>query len=70
MPSPFSGIEKYGSELCEHTRNKFELEFGTRFNVEIHGQYHWYLESRITQDQQFNITIDQYRYANSIVQHY
>ena len=80
----FSRKEKDGSELwiilyvddfpylgtTEHTRKKFELEFGSRFNVEFQGQAHWYLASRITQDQNFNITIDQSRYAKSIVQHY
>ena len=54
----------------EHTRKKFELEFGSRFNVEFQGQAHWYFASRISQDQSFNITIDQSRYAKSIVQCY
>ena len=51
----------------EHTRTKFDFVFGTRFKVEFQGQSHWYLASRITQDQNFNITIDQSIYAKSIV---
>ena len=80
----FSIKEKDGSELwiilyvdaflyfgtTEHTRKKFELEFGSRFNVGFQGQAHLYLASRISQDQSFNITIDQSMYAKSIVQHY
>ena len=54
----------------EYTRKRFDLEFGNRFSVEFQGQAHWYLASRISQDQQFNITIDQSRYAKSIVQCY
>ena len=78
----FSRKEKDGSELWiilyvddflyfgtnEFTRQKFEAEFGSKFNIEFQGHAHWYLASRITQDLNSNITIDQSRYAKSIVQ--
>jgi hypothetical protein len=54
----------------EKARRKFELEFGTRFSIEFQGKAHWYLASRISQDKDFNVTIDQSRYAKSIVKRY
>ena len=80
----FSRTEKDGSQLwiilyvddflyfgtTEKTRKKFELEFGSRFNIEFQGKAHWYLAARINQDKNFNITIDQSRYAKSIVKCY
>ena len=51
-------------------QKKFESEFGTRFSVEFQGLAHWYLAARISQDANYNITIDQSRYAKSIVQRY
>ena len=46
------------------------MEFGTRFSIEFQGKAHWYLASRISQDKDFNVTIDQSRYAKSIVRRY
>ena len=57
-------------DTSEKTRNQFELEFGSRFNVEFQGQAHWYLAARITQDKDLNITIYQSRYSKSIVKRY
>ena len=54
----------------EITQKKFESEFGTRFSVEFQGLAHWYLAARISQDANYNITIDQSRYAKSIAQQY
>jgi hypothetical protein len=54
----------------DKTRKQFELEFGSRFNIEFQGQAHWYLAARITQDKDMNTTIDQSRYAKSIVRRY
>ena len=41
-----------------------------RFNVVFQGTAHWYLSARIHQDNQNNITMDQARYAKSIVTRY
>ena len=80
----FNRKDKDGSELwiiiyiddflyfgtTEKTRKQFEAQFGTRFNIEFQGLAHWYLASRISQDKDFNITLDQSRYSKSIVKRY
>jgi hypothetical protein len=38
-----------------------------RFNVELQRLTHWYLAARIHQDKDFNVTMDQSRYAKSTV---
>ena len=47
------------SRTTERKHKKFELEFGTRFSMEFQGKAHWYLASRISQDSNCIITIDQ-----------
>jgi hypothetical protein len=49
------------------TREKFQKELTARFDVELQGLAHWYLAARIQQDKDFNVTMDQSRYAKSIV---
>ena len=59
----FRRTEKGGSQLwlilyvddflyfgtMEKTHKIFELEFGSRFNIEFQGNVHWYLAARISQ---------------------
>ena len=52
------------------SREKFQKQLVDRFNVELQGQAHWYLAARISQDKDFNVTMDQSRYAKSIVTRY
>lgn len=47
----------------DDTRIKFERALAKRFPVKFLGQLHWFLSSRITQHENFDITIDQARYA-------
>ena len=49
---------------------RFKKELPERFNVVFQGTAHWYLSARIHQDNQNNITMDQARYAKSIVTRY
>jgi hypothetical protein len=51
----------------ENAREKFPKKFVDRFNVELQGLAHWYLAAIIYQDKDFNVTMDQSRYAKSIV---
>jgi hypothetical protein len=46
---------------------EFEEQFGERFNLELLGQAHWYLGTRIRQLANYNIELDQSRYCLSIV---
>ena len=46
------------------------MEFASRFHIEFQGKAYWYLSARIEQDKDYNITIDQSRYAKSIVKLY
>jgi hypothetical protein len=48
----------------------FEQQLGERFNLELLGQAHWYLGSRIRQLANFNIELDQSRYCRSLVKRY
>jgi hypothetical protein len=48
----------------------FEESLGKRFSIELMGQAHWYLSSRVTQEANFNISIDQSRYCLSVVKRY
>jgi hypothetical protein len=41
-----------------------------RFNLELMGQAHWYLATRINQLSNYNIELDQSRYCKSIVKKY
>jgi hypothetical protein len=44
-------------------RQEYEEAVSKRFDVELLGQVHWYLQARITQHTDFSITLDQSRYA-------
>ena len=46
----------------EKMRHTFEQAVSKRYDVELMGQAHWYLQSRITQSANHDITIDQSRY--------
>ena len=54
----------------ERLRKWFEKEVSNRFDVDLMGQAHWYLQSRITQHEDFSITLDQSRYAKLVAQRY
>ena len=47
-------------------RKWFEEATQKRFDVQLLGQAHWYLQSRIIQHADYSITLDQSRYAKSI----
>ncbi len=49
--------------LSSNSRDKLSK----RFDVEFLGQAYWYLSARIYQDADFNITLDQARYCQAIV---
>ena len=50
----------------DNMRKWFEEKTKQRFHVQTLGQAHWYLQARITQHENFDITLDQSRYAASI----
>ena len=47
-------------------REQFEKDVQAKYNVELMGQAHWYLQARLTQAANFDITIDQSRYISLI----
>ena len=47
-------------------RLEFEQRIAKRFDVELMGQAHWYLQARLTQHTNYTITLDQSRYMASI----
>jgi hypothetical protein len=49
---------------------QFEELLTQRFNVELMGQAHWYLATRINQLNNYDIELDQSRYCKSIVRKY
>ena len=51
-------------------RKWFEASVSSRFSVELMGQAHWYLQSRITQHADYSITLDQSRYALLVTDRY
>jgi hypothetical protein len=51
-------------------RDKFPNPIVDRFNVELQGLSHWYISPRMYQDKDFHITMDQSRYAKSIVRRF
>ena len=57
--------------MCAGTNDKYTQEFMTaikeKFDVEVKPRADWYLQTRIQQDKDLNITIDQTRYAKSMV---
>ena len=54
----------------EEETKSFEIELAQRFRLELKGQASWYLSMRIKQDKNFNITIDQGRYVQSILRRF
>ena len=58
----------YGT--CPTALAAFESGLKQRFNLELLGQAHWYLATRIHQHNNFDIELDQHRYCKSIVQKY
>ena len=54
----------------EEELKKFELDLAQRFRLELKGQASWYLSVRIQQDKNFDITIDQNRYVQSILRRF
>jgi hypothetical protein len=48
----------------------FEAQLSERFNLQLLGQAHWYLGTRINQLSNFDIELDQSRYCLSIVKKY
>jgi len=59
----------YASNSPSHMQ-AFEESLSKRFSIELMGQAHWYLSSRITQEANYNISIDQSRYCLSVVKRY
>jgi hypothetical protein len=49
---------------------EFEEKLCARFNLELIGQAHWYLGTRINQLANYDIELDQSRYCLSIVKKY
>jgi hypothetical protein len=49
---------------------EFEEKLRARFNLELIGQAHWYLGTRISQLANFDIELDQSRYCAAIVKKY
>jgi len=58
----------YGNN--ETTVNEFEEKLQQRFNLELMGQAHWYLSTKINQLNNFDIEIDQSRYCCAIMKKY
>lgn len=48
----------------------FRTALSARFDLEWNARAHWYLQARLAQDADSNITLDQSRYARSIVARY
>jgi hypothetical protein len=48
----------------------FEQSLKGRFNLELMGQAHWYLATRINQLSNFDIKLDQSRYCQSLIKKY
>ena len=54
----------------EDKENEFIMKLKARFQLNYLGQAHWFLGMRITQEGNFDVTLDQSRYTMSIVQRY
>ena len=59
--------DKLYFSTCEDMRKKFEEAIAKRFDVDLLGQAHWYLQSRVTQPANFDVTVNQSRYIALIV---
>jgi len=51
-------------------KNKFKTALSTRFEIEWKPHADWFLQARIRQDANGNISLDQHRYAKSVVGQY
>jgi len=49
---------------------EFEEQLGKRFTLELLGNAHWYLGSRINQLENFDTEVDQLRYCKAIIKKY
>jgi len=58
----------YGTS--DQTLLGFEMKLSERFNLELKGQVHWYLATRITQLASYDIILDQTRYCKAIIKKY
>ena len=50
----------------DEMRKDFEKSVCDKYDVELMGQAHWYLQSKITQHASFDVTVDQFRYIELI----
>ena len=57
----------FNSNRNEHLIKKIEEDLQTQFKVQLQGDAHWFLSMRITRSIDGNYTLDQSRYAKSIV---
>jgi hypothetical protein len=58
----------YGT--CEKPVKAFEESLQQRFNLELMGQAHWYLATRISQLSNYDVELDQSRYCLSLIKKY
>jgi hypothetical protein len=65
-----SGITEILSATTSELKQWFESATQARFDVTLMGQATWYLQSRITQETDYSIVVDQTRYAAPIVAKY
>jgi hypothetical protein len=68
-------IISYVDDCCyfcssDKARKKFEEALAKHFDCTIMGQLHWFLQARITQNADYDITLDQSRYAASMFKRY
>ena len=54
----------------ERTHREFLAAMGRRFDIETRPRADWYLQTRIQQDKDRNITLDQTRYSKSMIQRF
>jgi len=84
IPSLFIKVDNKGNQIYvldyvddmlyygtnEASINEFEQQLQKRFNLELMGQAHWYLSTRINQLSNYDIELDQSRYCKAIVKKY
>jgi hypothetical protein len=58
----------YGTDMTKV--QEFEQQLSNRFTLELLGNAHWYLGSRINQSENFDIKVDQSSYCKAIVKRY
>jgi len=57
-------------ETSDQTLLAFKAKLSERFNLELKGQAHWYLTTRITQLASYDIILDQTRYCEAVIKKY